>query len=153
MLLVVILISFVCFLPVYSGRQDRLGIQPESHRRRSYKISHPLSFYDACLIYREEDSSVPFPRRNLCTFPVMFRMTPHHMAYITHTKGRHAPETQKILPFRFVPPKYRWVCNNSCVCFLPIHSGHQVRWTYQPGSHRRKVSQDFSSTFFLRCVP
>ena len=26
-----------------------------------------------------------------------------------------------------------------CVCFLPIHSGHQVRWTYQPGSHRRKV--------------
>ena len=27
--------------------------------------------------------------------------------------------------------------------FLPIHSGHQVRWTYQPGSHRRKVTQDF----------
>ena len=26
-----------------------------------------------------------------------------------------------------------------CVCFLAIHSGHQVRWTYQPGSHRRKV--------------
>ena len=23
-----------------------------------------------------------------------------------------------------------------CVCFLPTHSGHQVRWTYQPGSHR-----------------
>ena len=40
-----------------------------------------------------------------------------------------------------------------CVFFLPIHSGHQVRWTYQPGSHRRKVTQDFSSTFFLRCVP
>ena len=27
-----------------------------------------------------------------------------------------------------------------CVCFLPIHSGHQVRWTYQPGSHKRKVT-------------
>ena len=26
------------------------------------------------------------------------------------------------------------------VCFLPIHSGIQVRWTYQPGSHRRKVT-------------
>ncbi|CAN0001872.1 unnamed protein product, partial [Ascophyllum nodosum] len=38
------------------------------------------------------------------------------------------------------------------LCFLPIHSGHQVRWTYQPGSHRRKVTQDFSSTFLLRCV-
>ena len=41
-----------------------------------------------------------------------------------------------------------------CVCFLPIPSGqHQVRWMYQPGSHRRKVTQDFPSTFFLRCVP
>ena len=40
-----------------------------------------------------------------------------------------------------------------CVCFLPVHSGHQVRRTYQPGSHRRKVTQDFSSTFLLlRCV-
>ena len=28
-----------------------------------------------------------------------------------------------------------------CVCvFLPIHSEHQVRWTYQPGSHRRKAT-------------
>ena len=34
-----------------------------------------------------------------------------------------------------------------------IHSGHRVPWTYQPGSHRRKVTQDFSSTFLLRCVP
>ena len=33
------------------------------------------------------------------------------------------------------------------VCFLPINSGHQVRWTYQSGSHRRKVTQDFSPTF------
>ena len=45
------------------------------------------------------------------------------------------------------------VCCVFCVCFLPIHFGHQVRWTHQPGSHRRKVTQDFSSTFFLRCVP
>ena len=53
--------------------------------------------------------------------------------------------------------------------FLSIHSGHQVRWKCHPGSHRRKVTQeedhtggrshrkkvtrDFSSTFFLRCVP
>ena len=35
-----------------------------------------------------------------------------------------------------------------CVCFvLPIHSEHKVRWTYQPGSHRRKVTQDFLSSF------
>ena len=29
---------------------------------------------------------------------------------------------------------------------------YQVRWTYQPGSHRRKVTQDFSSPFLLRSV-
>ena len=49
---------------------------------------------------------------------------------------------------------YKVYCTRCvCVCFLPIHSGHQVRWTYQPGSHRRKVTQNFLSTFFLRCVP
>ena len=40
-----------------------------------------------------------------------------------------------------------------CVFFFLIHFEHQVRWTYQPGSHRKKITQDFSSTFFLRCVP
>ena len=25
-----------------------------------------------------------------------------------------------------------------CVCFLPIHSGHQVRWTYQRWGHTRE---------------
>ena len=32
------------------------------------------------------------------------------------------------------------MCVYVCVCFLAIHSGHQVRWTYQPGSHKRKVT-------------
>ena len=49
-----------------------------------------------------------------------------------------------------VPLSYR---GDRSVCFLPIYSGPQVRWTYQPGSHRRKVTQDFSCTFLLRCVP
>ena len=39
------------------------------------------------------------------------------------------------------------------VCFLPIYSGRRVRWMYQPGSNRRKVTQDFLSTFRLRCMP
>ena len=34
--------------------------------------------------------------------------------------------------------------------FLPIYSGRQVCWKYQPGSHRRKVTQGLSSTFLLR---
>ena len=32
-----------------------------------------------------------------------------------------------------------------CVCFLPIHSGHQVRWTYQPGSHKISRASSFCS--------
>ena len=46
-----------------------------------------------------------------------------------------------------------------CVCVFSSHlSGHQVRWTYKPGSNRRKVTQDFSSRWtamvglFLRCL-
>ena len=40
------------------------------------------------------------------------------------------------------------MCVCVCVCFLPIHSGHRVRWTYQPGSHRRKVTQNFHPPYF-----
>ena len=47
---------------------------------------------------------------------------------------------------KFSPPT---VC---VLCFPPVHSGHQVRWTYQPGSHRREVTQDFSSTFCGACL-
>ena len=66
------------------------------------------------------------------------------------------PEVQNLLPHDYIRSctVYTVVQQYVCVCeFLPIHSGHQVRWTYQPGSHRRKVAQDFSPTFFLRCVP
>ena len=34
------------------------------------------------------------------------------------------------------PDKNKTFFFSVCVCFLPIHFGHQVRWTYQPGSHR-----------------
>ena len=89
---------------------------------------------------------------------------------------------QYLVPHDYIKPctVYTVVQQHVCVCFLPIHSGHQVRWTYQPGgrshrishppsfcgaclnfqvrwtyqpgSHRRKVTQYFSSTFLL-CVP
>ena len=40
-----------------------------------------------------------------------------------------------------------------CVCvFFPIFSGRQVRWMYQPESHRRKVTQNSTSTFLLPCM-
>ena len=43
--------------------------------------------------------------------------------------------------------------NKTVVCFLPIYSGRQVRRMYQPGSHRGKVTQDFSSTILLLRMP
>ena len=51
----------------------------------------------------------------------------------------HVPTCQKVMR---LPLSYRGEVPGMCVCvcFLPIHSGHQVRWTYQPGSHRRKVT-------------
>ena len=44
---------------------------------------------------------------------------------------------------------FRVVCVCVCVFFLPNHSGHQVRWTYQPGSHR----QEEGHTGFLIQLP
>ena len=47
-----------------------------------------------------------------------------------------------------------------CASYLLDHSGDELHlfwtsglWTYRPGSHRRKVTHDFSSTFLLRCLP
>ena len=49
----------VCFLSIYSGRQICWKYQPGSHR-----ISHPPSFWGACLYFsHEKDLAVPFPRR------------------------------------------------------------------------------------------
>ena len=75
----------------------------------------------------------------------------HAHSYTVHyclKKSQNAPR-----PSEHPPVRGKNVNFVACVCFLPIHSGHQVRWTYQPGSHRRTVTQDFSSTFFLRCGP
>ena len=46
-----------------------------------------------------------------------------------------------------IPP---WEDQCEChvwLCFLPIHSG--LQWTYQPGSHRKKVTQEEGNTGFF----
>ena len=111
---------------------------------RSRRISPP-SFCGTCLnFYREKDSTIYFPRRprsrTLCI----------HDLIVLHLLGMIFVF---FVFFIFLEKKYpssnvniynsNWLtsCGSVCVCFLPIHSGHQ--WTYQPGSHRRKVTQDF----------
>ena len=55
---------YMCFLPIYSGRQA-YGRTSRGHTGgRSHRISHPPSFCGACLHFsREKDSAVPVPRR------------------------------------------------------------------------------------------
>ena len=66
-----------------------------------------------------------------------------------------ADHEQDWQPYPVDPYSCYDMCDHTymCVCFLPIDSGRQVRWMYQQGSHRRKVAQNFSSTFLLRCIP
>ncbi|CAN0213644.1 unnamed protein product [Ascophyllum nodosum] len=92
-------VTSVCFLSVYSGRQVRLGVPAGVSQEKVTQISHPPSFYDECLISREEDSSVPFPRRNLCTIT----------SYDSAEQGLYNPYKRVVFPVRFNPPKYRWV--------------------------------------------
>ena len=40
-----------------------------------------------------------------------------------------------------------------CVCFLPVHSGHQVRWTYQPLDIPAGVTQEDGHTGFFIHLP
>ena len=145
---------------------------------RSHRIFHPPSFCGACLYFsREKDSAVPFPRRprsrTLCTSDliVLHLLGIFFLLFIFFSEEKSQLPgfeltSQRVRRLRGCQLSYRgdrlysMVTSNFhkthlrvCVCFLPIHSGHQVRWTYQPGSHWRKLTQDFSSTFLLRCVP
>ena len=73
-----------------------------------------------------------------------------------YEKGRNYNDNGNIVyMYKWQFHKYSQICRVCvlCVCFLPIYCGCQVRWMYQPGSHRRKVTRDFSSPFLLRCMP
>ena len=76
----------------------------------------------------------------------------HHTSALSHgyANPRHVSPFRRLVspfPLLYVVPA---IDTNSvniilsifsvcvCVSFLPIHSRHQARWTYQPGSHRRK---------------
>ena len=69
---------------------------------------------------------------------------------ITHTNT-----TSTSYPHRLLSMSFSQHMDNMSMClcvFLPFILD-KVRWMYQPGSHRRKFTQDFASTFLLRCVP
>ena len=99
-----------------------------------------------------------FRRHFLCGALLCDFLSTEHEGLSTHVQREWSAESfmPSIPSLRIfctaVLPRCKFSPPTVCVlCFLPIHSGHQVRWTYQSGSHRRKVTQDFSSTFFLGC--
>ena len=99
-----------------------------------------------------------FRRHFLCGALLCDFLSAEREGLSTHVQREWSAESfmPSILSLRIfctaVLPRSKFSPPTVCVlCSLPIHSGHQVRWTYQPGSHRRKVTQDFSSTFFLGC--
>ena len=71
------LISVCVFSSRYSGHQVRLGVPAESHRRRSHKISHPPSFYDACLHLSRGGFSRSFPSSTVKSKFVYNLIVPH----------------------------------------------------------------------------
>ena len=124
--------TFVCFLPVYSGHHVRLGVPAESHKRRSHKISHPPSFYDAWLHFSRGGFSRSFPSSTVKSNFVYDLIVPRMLG---------------------ISDLFKIPVTRIRVFFFQTILDYQVRWTYQPGSHRRKVTQDFSPTFLRRCVP
>ena len=74
------------------------------------------------------------------------RMTPERTRPFLYRTSRN-------LAFRFTLTKTESFFSRVYVVFSSYSSWTSGLWTYQPGLHRRKVTQDFSSTFLLRCLP
>ena len=94
---------------------------------------------------RVEEASPGDPGRFLLSSMVLI-VTGEIPGPILHCSRCHTLDTRALDDLMCSLPD---VARCVCLCFLPIHSGHQVRWTYQPGSHRRKVTQDFSFLIHL----
>ena len=64
----------------------------------------------------------------------------------------HIPSKSMEQPGKDANPARGHLISVLYVFFLSILDVKFV-WVYQPESHRRKVTQDFSSALFLRCMP
>ena len=92
-----------------------------------------------------------FRRHFLCGALLCNCLYTEHEGLSTHVQREWSaePSMPSILSLRIfctaVLSRSKCSPHTVCVlCFLPIHSGHQVRWTYQPGSHRGGRSHKIS---------
>ena len=121
--------------PVSSRQPAHLHTQTEY---RAYQLTgfFPSSAAASIYLFKSPCAIGPVPSLSGHAFAYRWRSLQRGRRYRA-SKPQCSPE--RVLPWQ--------VHDLLFVVFFPIHSGHQVRWTYQPGSHRRKVTQDFSSTF------
>ena len=84
---------------------------------------------------------VQFPLRSYLNFPCVSRKIRTHLDLLSIPRLWGKNVKTFVASHQFISTKVNLAyILILCVCFLPIHSGHQVRWTYQPGSHRRKFT-------------
>ena len=122
------------------GSPAHLHTQAESsaYLRHSYRVPPRRPF-----IYLKPPYAIgPVPSLSGQAIAYRWRSMPRVRR---HRASKPRGSSERVLPWQVTMDQLICVCVCVCVCvcFLPIHSGHQVRWTYQPGSHRRKVTQDF----------
>ena len=99
-------------------------VPPQDDLLPSHSLPVPLSVHSLTII----------------SFPIVESFFPSHIP-LEYDLSQSPPSNirTKCCVDMHIQPGVSVVC---CV-FLPIHSGHQVRWTYQPGSHRRNVTGFF----------
>ena len=143
----------MCLLPVYSGHRVRLGVPSESHRRRSHKISHPPSFYDACLHFSRGAFSRSFPSSTVKSKFVYDLIVPHMLGIsdlfksqlpgfeLTSQRVRHRVCSHIMLGFTSL---------GMCVC---VFFSSKLFRKSSSSDVPTGVTQDFSPTFLRRCVP
>ena len=129
------------------------GIPPEFrggvHMKPPYVIGSVPSLSGHAVAYRWR--SLPRVRQRRASKPqgsservLPWQITMDQLIFASLSRTHYWYEVG-MLKLPAVDTKYQ-VVNSTCVCFvcfLPIHCGHQVHWTYQPRSHRISHSLSF----------
>ena len=116
----------VCFLPIHSGHQWFVGRTSRCHTGgRSHRISHPHLLSAVCIVRNSKSGK---HSNSIMVFSLLEQLC----------KGKSELRHLNLLLLEHPPPNQGKRCNMlvmiikavvTCflLCFLPFHSGHQVR--------------------------